>query len=78
MARFVIFLSFKTCKVYDKRKYYTFMLFFKIIKQVAVTKPITPAEIIEALRRYWSPQLDMTGPFNRWSMRKPHLKLLSL
>ncbi|XP_012172556.1 transcription initiation protein SPT3 homolog isoform X1 [Bombus terrestris] len=46
-------------------------------KQVAVTKPITPAEIIEALRRYWSPQLDMTGPFNRWSMRKPHLKLLS-
>lgn len=53
------------------------MLFFKIIKQVAVTKPITPAEIIEALRRYWSPQLDMTGPFNRWSMRKPHLKLLS-
>lgn len=46
--------------------------------KVAVTKPITPAEIIEALRRYWSPQLDMTGPFNRWSMRKPHLKLLSL
>ncbi|XP_076758364.1 transcription initiation protein Spt3 isoform X2 [Xylocopa sonorina] len=45
--------------------------------KVAVTKPITPAEIIEALRRYWSPQLDMTGPFNRWSMRKPHLKLLS-
>lgn len=45
--------------------------------KVAVTKPITPAEIIEALRRYWSPQLDMTGPFNRWSMRKLHLKLLS-
>lgn len=45
--------------------------------KVAVTKPITPAEIIEALRRYWSPQLDMTGPFNRWSMRKPHLKLLA-
>ncbi|XP_043266047.1 transcription initiation protein SPT3 homolog isoform X1 [Colletes gigas] len=44
--------------------------------KVAVTKPITPAEIIEALRRYWSPQLDMTGPFNRWSMKKPHLKLL--
>lgn len=44
--------------------------------KVAVTKSITPAEIIEALRRYWSPQLDMTGPFNRWSMRKPHLKLL--
>ncbi|XP_043508393.1 transcription initiation protein SPT3 homolog isoform X2 [Frieseomelitta varia] len=46
--------------------------------KVAVTKPITPAEIIEALRRYWSPQLDMTGPFNRWSMRRPHLQLLSL
>ncbi|XP_003696150.2 transcription initiation protein SPT3 homolog isoform X2 [Apis florea] len=45
--------------------------------KVAVTKPITPAEIIEALRRYWSPQLDMTGPFNRWSMKKSHLKLLS-
>ncbi|CAK9795691.1 Transcription initiation protein SPT3 homolog [Anthophora plagiata] len=45
--------------------------------KVAATKSITPAEIIEALRRYWSPQLDMTGPFNRWSMRKPHLKLLS-
>ncbi|KZC10536.1 PREDICTED: transcription initiation protein SPT3 homolog [Dufourea novaeangliae] len=45
--------------------------------KVAVTKPITPAEIIEALRRYWSPQLDMTGPFNRCSMRKPHLKLLA-
>ncbi|OAD59295.1 Transcription initiation protein SPT3 like protein [Eufriesea mexicana] len=45
--------------------------------KVAVTKPITPAEIVEAIRRYWSPQLDMTGPFNRWSMRKPHLKLLS-
>ncbi|XP_076241528.1 transcription initiation protein Spt3 isoform X2 [Calliopsis andreniformis] len=45
--------------------------------KVAVTKPITPAEIIEALRRYWSPQLDMTGPFNRWSMRKSHLKLLA-
>ncbi|XP_017886441.1 transcription initiation protein SPT3 homolog [Ceratina calcarata] len=44
--------------------------------KVAVTKPITPAEIIEALRRYWSPQLDMTGPFNRASIRKPHLKLL--
>ncbi|KAL0131234.1 hypothetical protein PUN28_002651 [Cardiocondyla obscurior] len=40
-------------------------------------KPLTPSEITEALRRYWSPQLDMTGPFNRWSMRKPHLKLLS-
>ncbi|XP_033342567.1 transcription initiation protein SPT3 homolog isoform X2 [Megalopta genalis] len=45
--------------------------------KVAVTKPISPAEIIEALRRFWSPQLDMTGPFVRWSMRKPHLKLLA-
>ncbi|XP_076650987.1 transcription initiation protein Spt3 [Halictus rubicundus] len=45
--------------------------------KVAVTKPISPAEIIEALRRFWSPQLDMTGPFDRWSMRKPHLKLLA-
>ncbi|XP_076677647.1 transcription initiation protein Spt3 [Andrena cerasifolii] len=45
--------------------------------KVVVTKPITPAEVIEALRRYWSPQLDMTGPFHRWSMRKPHLKLLA-
>ncbi|XP_034193963.2 transcription initiation protein Spt3 isoform X1 [Osmia lignaria lignaria] len=45
--------------------------------KVAITKSITPAEIIEALRRFWSPQLDMTGPFNSWSMRKPHLKLLS-
>ncbi|XP_025991921.1 transcription initiation protein SPT3 homolog isoform X2 [Solenopsis invicta] len=42
-----------------------------------VMKALTPSEITEALRRYWSPQLDMTGPFNRWSMRKPHLKLLS-
>nr|XP_031847291.1 transcription initiation protein SPT3 homolog isoform X2 [Nomia melanderi] len=45
--------------------------------KVAVTKPISPAEIIEALRRFWSPQLDMTGPFNCWSMKKPHLKLLA-
>ncbi|XP_029173362.1 transcription initiation protein SPT3 homolog [Nylanderia fulva] len=42
-----------------------------------VTKPFTPSEINEALRRYWSPQLDMTGPFNRWSMRRSNLKLLS-
>lgn len=40
-------------------------------------KALTPSEITEALRRYWSPQLSMTGPFNRWSMRAPHLKLLS-
>ncbi|EFN82796.1 Transcription initiation protein SPT3-like protein [Harpegnathos saltator] len=45
-------------------------------KSVA-TKPLTPSEISEALRRYWSPQLAMTGPFNKWSMRRPHLKLLS-
>ncbi|XP_078040081.1 transcription initiation protein Spt3 [Augochlora pura] len=45
--------------------------------KVAVTKPISPAEIIEALRRFWSPQLDMTGPFDRWPMKKPHLKLLA-
>nr|XP_050866343.1 transcription initiation protein SPT3 homolog isoform X2 [Vespula vulgaris] len=43
----------------------------------AATKPITPAEITEALRRFWSPQLDITGPFNRWSVRPPHLKFLS-
>lgn len=43
----------------------------------ATTKPITPAEITEALRRYWSPQLDMTGPFNRWSVHPPHLKFFS-
>lgn len=43
-----------------------------------VTKAFTPSEINEALRRYWSPQLDMTGPFNRWSMRRSNLKLLSL
>ncbi|XP_070155364.1 transcription initiation protein SPT3 homolog isoform X1 [Polyergus mexicanus] len=43
-----------------------------------VTKPFTPSEINEALRRYWSPQLDMTGPFNRWSMRRSNLKLFSL
>ncbi|XP_011858736.1 PREDICTED: transcription initiation protein SPT3 homolog [Vollenhovia emeryi] len=42
-----------------------------------IIKPLTPSEITEALRRYWSPQLDMIGPFNRWSMRRPHLKLLS-
>ncbi|XP_015179504.1 PREDICTED: transcription initiation protein SPT3 homolog isoform X2 [Polistes dominula] len=41
------------------------------------TKPITPAEINEALRRYWSPQLNMTGPFHRWSVHPPHLKFLS-
>lgn len=45
--------------------------------KVATTKPITPAEIMEALRRFWSPQLDMTGPFHRCSMRRPYLKLLS-
>ncbi|XP_014604443.1 PREDICTED: transcription initiation protein SPT3 homolog isoform X2 [Polistes canadensis] len=43
----------------------------------ATAKPITPAEINEALRRYWSPQLDMTGPFHRWSVHPPHLKFLS-
>ncbi|XP_043269288.1 transcription initiation protein SPT3 homolog isoform X2 [Venturia canescens] len=42
-----------------------------------VTKAITPSEITEALRRYWSPQLDITGPFHHWSMHRPHLKLLS-
>ncbi|EZA59416.1 hypothetical protein DMN91_002298 [Ooceraea biroi] len=46
-------------------------------KNVYVAKPLTPSEITEALRRYWSPQLDIAGPFNRWSMRRPHLKLLS-
>lgn len=42
-----------------------------------VIKPITPSEINEALRRYWSPQLDMTGPFHRLSMRRQHPKLLT-
>lgn len=45
--------------------------------KVAVTKAITPSEITEALRRFWSPQLDMTGPFNRWSMQRSDLKLIS-
>ncbi|XP_058796211.1 transcription initiation protein SPT3 homolog [Phymastichus coffea] len=40
-------------------------------------KPITPAEVSEALRRYWSPQLEITGPFHRWTLRKPHMKFLS-
>ncbi|KAF3428013.1 hypothetical protein E2986_10453 [Frieseomelitta varia] len=75
----------KVCNIFvilkvqsDEKNVLYFYFLFQIIKQVAVTKPITPAEIIEALRRYWSPQLDMTGPFNRWSMRRPHLQLLSL
>ncbi|XP_024940291.1 transcription initiation protein SPT3 homolog isoform X2 [Cephus cinctus] len=42
-----------------------------------ITKAITPAEINEALRRYWSPQLDISGPFHRSSMRRQHPKLLS-
>ncbi|XP_012281603.1 transcription initiation protein SPT3 homolog isoform X2 [Orussus abietinus] len=42
-----------------------------------VTKPITPSELNEALRRYWSPQLDMAAPFHRWSMRNQHIKLFS-
>ncbi|XP_014222722.1 transcription initiation protein SPT3 homolog [Trichogramma pretiosum] len=40
-------------------------------------KPLTPAEVQEALRRYWSPQLEMTGPFQRWTYTKPELKLLT-
>ncbi|KAH0956385.1 hypothetical protein HN011_010307 [Eciton burchellii] len=46
-------------------------------KNVCATRPLTPSEISEALRRYWSPQLNIAGPFNRWSMKRPHLKLLS-
>ncbi|XP_015520416.1 transcription initiation protein SPT3 homolog [Neodiprion pinetum] len=42
-----------------------------------VIKPISPSEINEALRRYWSPQLDITGPFYRSSLRPLHPKLLA-
>ena len=45
--------------------------------QPIMTKPLTPAEVHEALRRYWSPQLEMSGPFHRWTLRKPHMKFLS-
>ncbi|KAJ8686903.1 hypothetical protein QAD02_022697 [Eretmocerus hayati] len=41
------------------------------------TKPLSVAEVSEALRRYWSPQLEITGPFHRWTLKKPHMKLLS-
>ncbi|XP_015113007.1 transcription initiation protein SPT3 homolog [Diachasma alloeum] len=44
----------------------------------ASMKPVTPSEINEALRRYWSPQLDKTGPFNRWSTPKQHPKFLAI
>ncbi|XP_003426681.1 transcription initiation protein SPT3 homolog [Nasonia vitripennis] len=42
-----------------------------------MTKPLTPAEVNEALRRYWSPQLEMTGPFHSWTLKKPHMKFLT-
>ncbi|XP_044021025.1 transcription initiation protein SPT3 homolog [Aphidius gifuensis] len=41
-----------------------------------VFKPITPSEISEAIRRYWSPQLNYTGPFHRWSLNRQHPKFL--
>ncbi|XP_008545718.1 transcription initiation protein SPT3 homolog isoform X1 [Microplitis demolitor] len=39
--------------------------------------PITPAEINEALRRFWSPQLDQVGPFQRRSLNRQDRKFLS-
>ncbi|XP_014207234.1 transcription initiation protein SPT3 homolog [Copidosoma floridanum] len=39
-----------------------------------MTRPLTPAEVNEALRRYWSPQLEMSSS---WSMTKPHTKFLA-
>ncbi|XP_066586174.1 transcription initiation protein SPT3 homolog isoform X2 [Prorops nasuta] len=42
-----------------------------------IVEPLTPSEITEAIRRYWSPQLNMTGPFQRWSTRPNHLKLFA-
>lgn len=43
-----------------------------------MTKPLTPSEVNEALRRFWSPQFEMTGPYNRWSSGNPHVKFLAL
>ncbi|XP_034937774.1 transcription initiation protein SPT3 homolog [Chelonus insularis] len=40
-------------------------------------KPITPAEINEALRRFWSPQLDTMGPFQRRSIHRQDCKFLA-
>lgn len=42
-----------------------------------MTKQISPSEINEALRRYLSQQLEMNGPFRRWSLRRPHLPFLT-
>ncbi|KAL6262853.1 transcription initiation protein SPT3 homolog [Pogonomyrmex barbatus] len=61
----------------DRQRYNYVNLFTYKPRKNFVMKSLTPSEITEALRRYWSPQLDMTGPFNRWSMRRPHLKLLA-
>ncbi|XP_051157286.1 transcription initiation protein SPT3 homolog [Leptopilina boulardi] len=43
----------------------------------SIMKPISPSEINEAVRRYWSAQLDVTGPFHRWCFGKRHSKLLA-
>ncbi|XP_033220470.1 transcription initiation protein SPT3 homolog isoform X2 [Belonocnema kinseyi] len=45
--------------------------------KISMTKQISPSEINEALRRYLSPQLEVTGPFRRWSLRQPHLPFLT-
>ncbi|KAG8035524.1 hypothetical protein G9C98_006970 [Cotesia typhae] len=39
--------------------------------------PISPTEINEALRRYWSPHLDRVGPFQRRSLHRQDRKFLS-
>ncbi|GLH04149.1 Uncharacterized protein GBIM_09923, partial [Gryllus bimaculatus] len=45
-------------------------------KKVGGAPPITPAEIREALRRYWSPQLSPWSPFTRSLSSNMHTKLL--
>ncbi|XP_048507296.1 transcription initiation protein SPT3 homolog isoform X2 [Athalia rosae] len=62
-------LKFNHCNPYTYKPYQQNM--------GVVIKAISPSEINEALRRYWSPQLDMTGPFHRTSMRPIHPKLLA-
>ncbi|KAK0183181.1 hypothetical protein PV327_001248 [Microctonus hyperodae] len=44
----------------------------------SVMKPITPTEIHETLRRYLSPQLDTTGPFQRGSINNRHRKFIAI
>lgn len=43
----------------------------------SIMRPISPSEINEAVRRFWSSQLDVTGPFHRWCFGKRHLKFLA-